>query len=154
MLKIYQSIRALKLVTEISVDGEPVTIEFTNGVRQPKRRNGTYNTTSKKMQKALESSPKFNKSYKLVKTVGEQEPESVVEEIQEKEIQKESIEEIKKEDVSDNTEENDYSSITKAQDARDVLFNLDKTLTYNDVKSKMFIHNQAKRLNISFPNLV
>ena len=156
MLKIYQSIRAFRLVTEIEIDGKLRTIEFSGGARQPRRRNGIFSTTQIKLQKAIENSPGFNKSYKLVKQVGESDPEpkSNIKEINHVDDIPDISDELDSKDYATADEKADYSKITKAQDARNILFELDETLTYNDVKSKVLINEQAKRLNVSFPNLV
>lgn len=161
MLKIYQSIRAYKLVTEVKVEGKPMTIEFTGGARHPKKRNGIYVTSSQKYQKAIEEAPGFNRSYKLVKEVedSEQESKSALRvgtedvPINHTDDIPELSEDLESNDYATADEKTDYSKITKAQDARNVLLDLDKELTYNDIKSKAQIHDQAKRLNISFPNL-
>ena len=151
MLKIYQSIRAFKLVTEIAVDGELMTIEFAGGIKQPRRTNGHFSTNSKKIQKAIENRPGFGKSYKLARTI--EDNLSKKEDVQEPAKPKAKVEVIDDEHPEGEDLPGDYTNIEKAQDARDILFDIDKELTYNDVKSKVQIHEQAKRLNISFPNL-
>ena len=157
MLKIYQSIRAFRLVTEIRVDGTLRTVEFSGGARQPRRRNGIFSTTSKRLQEALEKGSGFNKSYKLIKSLGESEPE-IKKEVVQKDVMPTvddfpEVDELDSKDYASAEEKADYSKVSKVQEARDVLFELDKTLTFNDLRSKTQIFEQAKRLEIAFPNL-
>lgn len=88
MTKTYQSIRFSELHLTILVpsgkEKKKTNIDFIGGSTYPLKSNGTYTTRDSDIQKALEKSPEFNKSYRLLfkegKAVFKEESQLTVEE--------------------------------------------------------------------------
>lgn len=60
---IYQSINFVHQTGYVMVDGETVEIKFTGGQSTPVKICGKFNTDNPKLQKALDNSPEYGKSW-------------------------------------------------------------------------------------------
>ncbi|MFI3321908.1 MAG: hypothetical protein R3Y50_05230 [Rikenellaceae bacterium] len=63
MVKKYESINNLHLVTTVKVDGKDREIRFRGGTLTP-RKNGTFATDDEQLQKAMESDSGYNVSFR------------------------------------------------------------------------------------------
>lgn len=79
MLKTYETIGILNRHTVAVIDGNEIAIHFINGTEAPRRIQGRYTTTDKRIQDWLEKSQAFNVRWRLVSVQGEPEPEEVIE---------------------------------------------------------------------------
>ena len=80
MLKTYETIGILNRHTVAVIDGNEIAIHFINGTEAPRRIQGRFTTTDKRIQDWLEKSLAFNVRWRLVSVQGkpETEPEEVV----------------------------------------------------------------------------
>jgi len=131
-MKVYQAIQFLKLTTYIKIDGKDFEVEFTGGVKSPRRENGKYSTIDPKVQQALEDSPAYGIKWRLVYDSGEPEAPSFVEEKEEVDLK-----------IVD--------EVTTAQEAKDYLKN-EYELGWKEVpKNTTEIKDFAKQHRITFP---
>lgn len=79
MLKTYETIGILNRHTVAVIDGNEIAIHFINGTEAPRRIQGRYTTTDKRIQDWLEKSQAFNVRWRLVSVQGKPEPEEVIE---------------------------------------------------------------------------
>lgn len=64
-MKIYETINCARLVTDVTVDGECRVVSFEGGAALPIWRAGSFQTSDKKLQHAIEQSPSYGKSFRL-----------------------------------------------------------------------------------------
>jgi len=130
MLKVYQSINAVYFSTDI-VLGEKKTIRiaFDNGVRYPKKNNGTYITENPEIQKAIESDASFNVEFKLLRAEGKEEP--------------------KEEESKGDSDVKDYPEVTTVGIARKIL----KNVFGKDAKNRIEVLEISEEIGVTFPNL-
>ena len=67
MMKVYETVNDVRLITTISLGSINVAITFDGGTSYPVWRPGRFQTEDKALQKAIEASPSFDKSYVLCK---------------------------------------------------------------------------------------
>lgn len=65
MIKIYETINDIRLVTSIDHKGSYTSISFNGGCTVPRRRNGVFRTDDHELQESLEKSSSYNKDYRL-----------------------------------------------------------------------------------------
>ncbi len=75
MLKTYETIGILNRHTVAVIDGNEIAIHFINGTEAPRRIQGRFTTTDKRIQDWLEKSLAFNVRWRLVSVQGKPEPE-------------------------------------------------------------------------------
>lgn len=73
-MKIYETLIDNKLTTTVRQNGVPVRVEFSGGDSNSR---GMFTTKDPELQKAIESSPGFNKVYKLLRTIKIEKPKVV-----------------------------------------------------------------------------
>lgn len=131
MLKVYQSINAVFFSTDIVLgEKKSIRIAFDNGVRYPKKNNGTYITDNAEIQKAIEADASFNIEFKLIRSEGKAE---------------EKTEEDQKYDPS----VKDYPEVTTVGAARKIL----KNVFGKDTKNRVEVLAISEELGVTFPNL-
>lgn len=80
MRKIYRAIRDFSLMMYIEVEGKEQSIDFNRGFKNSQATvNGFFATSDAKLQKALESDPRFNVTYSLENAIAEPKVKEVVE---------------------------------------------------------------------------
>lgn len=132
MLKVYQSINAVYFSTDIMLgEKKSIRIAFDNGVRYPKKNNGTYITDNTEIQKAIEADASFNVEFKLIRSEGKAE------------------EKEKEEDSTGDKNVKDYPEVTTVGVARKIL----KNVFERDAKNRVEVLAISEELGLTFPNL-
>lgn len=123
------------------VNGVKQWIKFVGGQISPNFISGKYSTKNEAVQKGLESSPFFNKKFKLVKTVEIKEPEP------------EPL--IKENDHADDGVLKMIEDVTDLREAKNYLVNEYPGMTsMRKLPNKSAVLNFAASVNIEFPNLL
>lgn len=131
MLKVYQSINAVFFSTDIVLgEKKSIRIAFDNGVRYPKKNNGTYITDNVEIQKAIEADASFNVEFKLIRSEGK-------------------AEEKTEEDQKVDPNVKDYPEVTTVGAARKIL----KNVFGKDTKNRIEVMAASDELGVTFPNL-
>jgi hypothetical protein len=160
--KTYRSLHALELTLCVNVGGRDIYCEFTGGVNQPQRLNGSYSTSSLAIQTALEKHPRFKNAFDITKIVNIDSPNEGQAKIMGPEgdlianVPLGSIivdaEPPKEEPIIKNTETDQYvSQVTNGQQAKD---ELNKTfgVPWSRLKNLTQTRSEAAKLNIVYPN--
>lgn len=179
-MKTYQSISTPFLSITIAVDGKVHNIDFTGGLSFPYRSNGKFSTNNVKIQEALEKHSTFNKLFELAYETKEVKKNITIVEVGSLE---DAIKELVSRNIKDLTEETVLEDnvielglennlkyvikkkmivhedtkiipeITTVGAARDYLVDLQDGLTKSILKNMDVVLEEAKKRNISFPNL-
>ncbi len=131
MNKIYQAIGTLELHTNIQVGADVIRVSFVGGSMYPQRKNGTYATTDKDVQEAIEASKGFNVRYKLIEEIPTEE------------------------DTADDNrgELMVLEDITTVQQAKEYLLQNYEGLSANKLRTISQINEVCRELGLSMPNL-
>jgi len=152
-LKIYES-KLAKHSIPVRVGARTIRVEFKGGITHPHKRGGTYGTSKKAIQEALERNAGFNKKFKCIKTVTtriEQEAEN-----------KKELDDLRSQLPSPPPPpappppvESDITvvdEVTNYQTAKNWLIANYPDLTIPEVKSKVLVREVASEKKVSFPN--
>lgn len=154
-VKTYRSLRFMGLQTHAKIDeNRKVLVEFKGGARAPRKVNGTFTTSIKEVQDALENSNQYGVDWTLINKVENPRYEG------------EKNENVPAEDTNaGQTESNEgkkesggdlkqVPGITKVQDAKEYLQqHYSDSVSSDDVKNKESVLNAAKRLGLEFPDM-
>lgn len=161
--KTYQSNEAMRLVLTVEINGGiPVECDFKGGKYFPYRENGTYRTSNKAIQEALEAHERYPGDFRLTKTIEEvKEPVKVPEPVKEvvpviTETTKETTVEETKVIVPEPPRATAdgtilVSEVNNSQEAK-LYLNRNFDVPFSRLKNTEMVMKETKLANLSFPN--
>lgn len=154
--KIYTS-KSFFYSTYVVIDGKNVTITFKGGSNMIRGNNGTFSTSDKTMQDAIEALPEFKNGFITIKSTYEtSEPKSNDTSIKIGTVSTKKAEKVKKEVVEEVSEDTTDMKEVKSADTKQKAaryLNTEFGVPYTSISTIDNIIKVGKEYNVCFPNL-